>query len=188
MPDSLWLLVVGVVVVAVVIITLSPGPLGPMPYYRRGALMSPAERMLFQALQATCGRQYQVFAKVRIADLIAVKKGGTRKARTIALNRIAAKHVDFVLADPVSMRALCAIELDDRSHRRPDRRQRDRFVDRVFAHAGLPLLRVPAAARYDRDALSHAVGRIIGDTSSEQWRAGRSQAAHDRASEVQSHR
>jgi very-short-patch-repair endonuclease len=46
-----------------------------------------------------------------------------------------------------------AIELDDRTHQRPDRRDRDTFVDRALATAGVPILRVPAAARYDPAAL-----------------------------------
>ncbi len=39
------------------------------------------------------------------------------------------------------MRPLVGIELDDASHRRARRQRRDRFVDEVFAAAGLPLQR-----------------------------------------------
>lgn len=58
-------------------------------------------------------------------------------------NKIQRKHVDFVLCDKRNLEAACAVELDDRSHQQQDRRERDQFVDGVFAAAGIPMLRVP---------------------------------------------
>lgn len=154
---------IGLVAFAVaVLVLLLPGRLGAFPYYRIGALMSPAELVLYRALQAAIGARCEICPKVRIADLIAVEKGGSRKARTIALNRIAAKHVDFVLADPSTMRVQCAVELDDSSHDRRDRRQRDRFVDRAFEKAGVPLVRIRAQGRYDVQALREALAPHAG--------------------------
>ncbi len=46
------------------------------------------------------------------------------------------------------MRPLLAIELDDASHKSFDRQDRDEFVERIFADAGVPLLRVPARRQY----------------------------------------
>jgi len=44
-----------------------------------------------------------------------------------------------------------AIELDDKSHQRKDRQERDAFVDEVFRAAGLPLVHIPAAKGYQVD-------------------------------------
>jgi hypothetical protein len=41
------------------------------------------------------------------------------------------------------------IELDDSSHRRRDRMERDAFVNRVMSTIGLPIWHVPCAARYN---------------------------------------
>jgi very-short-patch-repair endonuclease len=41
------------------------------------------------------------------------------------------------------------IELDDKTHRRHDRSERDEFLDRAFAAAGISVLHVPAAASYN---------------------------------------
>lgn len=49
---------------------------------------------------------------------------------------------------------LFAVELDDNSHSRPDRVERDAFVDAVFAAAGLPLLHIPARASYNTSELA----------------------------------
>lgn len=40
------------------------------------------------------------------------------------------------------------IELDDISHERPDRQERDRLVDAVFNQAGLPILHVKVRSYY----------------------------------------
>jgi hypothetical protein len=50
--------------------------------------------------------------------------------------------------DPATTRVVIAIEVDDRSHAHPKRQARDLFVDRAMRAAGVPLLRVAAAASY----------------------------------------
>jgi hypothetical protein len=72
-------------------------------------------------------------------------------------SRIARKYVDFVLCDLASMQVLAGVELDDASHARADRQERDAFVEEVFATAGLPLLRFPVRAGY---ALADVAGRV----------------------------
>lgn len=165
MPDlpssAVWLIAVAIAVA--IAVRLLVGSLGAFPYYRHDQLMSPAELALFRALRMAVRGRAEVFAKVRIADLLGVRKGGTRKARIVALNRIAAKHVDFVLTDMRAMRVLCAVELDDKSHAQRERQQRDRFVDRAFETAGLPLLRVRAQGRYDVQVLREALAPVLGD-------------------------
>lgn len=162
LPSSLVWLIAGAIAAAIVM-RLLIGSLGAFPYYRHDQLMSPAELALFRALRAAVRGRAEVFTKVRIADLVGVHNRGTRKARIVALNRIAAKHVDFVLTDARSMRVLCAVELDDKSHAQRDRQQRDRFVDRTFEKAGLPLLRVRAQGRYDVQVLREALAPVLGD-------------------------
>ena len=41
-----------------------------------------------------------------------------------------------------------AIELDDVSHERPERIERDKFVNRAFESADMPLLRIPVEPSY----------------------------------------
>jgi hypothetical protein len=65
--------------------------------------------------------------------------------------------VDFLLCDPATMRPLAGIELDDASHARPDRQERDALVQKVFEAAGLPLVRFPAQRGY---ALAEVAGRL----------------------------
>lgn len=63
-------------------------------------------------------------------------------------NQIDRKRVDFVLVDPATFATHTVIELDDRSHARPDRMQRDTFVEEMLAQAGIDLVRIPVAPSY----------------------------------------
>lgn len=116
------------------------------PYHRRGELLTINERKFYFALRQAITDEYAIFAMVRIADLLKVESGATQ--RQAWQNRINAKHVDFVLCDVDTLEVVLAIEVDDRSHQRPDRQRRDEFVDDAFQAAGLSLLRVPARSAY----------------------------------------
>ena len=61
----------------------------------------------------------------------------------------------------IFLRTHLAIELDDASHARPERIERDEFVDRVFKTAGLPLLHVPAQANYSLRMLSELLNPYL---------------------------
>ena len=99
-------------------------------------------------LQKAVGSDYQIFAKVRLADIVKPVFSPSRSGRQSAFNRITGKYVDFVLCDPESLRVRAVIELDDRTHKLFERGIRDSFVDSALADAGIPVLRVAAQAYY----------------------------------------
>lgn len=123
-----------------------------LPYVGRETLHSPIEQAFHASLIQAVERKAMIACKVRIADVLAVRfrQRHARDQRWWRYFRlISSKHVDFVLCEPCGGRILVAIELDDRSHRRVDRRRRDRFVDRAFASANVPLVRVSTRGRFD---------------------------------------
>lgn len=78
--------------------------------------------------------------KVRLADLLDPITG-TRSEWHKRFNKIKAKHVDFVLCDPdIHVRVI--VELDDSSHSRPDRIERDQFVDTALIGAGYKIVHI----------------------------------------------
>lgn len=90
--------------------------------------------------------------QVRLADLLSLTVDDPAR-RVGSLRWVAAKSVDFVIIDP-SGRALLVVELDDRTHLRPERRERDHMVDAVLRRCGIPVLRVRPGQRIDvRSAL-----------------------------------
>ena len=118
------------------------------PYIAAPGLFTEAETRFLRTLEQAAP-EYRVFGKVRVADVIRVQKGLSNSARTSALNRITAKHVDFVLCRPHDLSVVCAVELDDKTHERKDRRARDVFLENALAAAEVPLLRVKTAKSYD---------------------------------------
>ncbi|HEX7550916.1 MAG TPA: DUF2726 domain-containing protein [Candidatus Methylomirabilis sp.] len=117
-----------------------------LPYEKVGSLLTAAERSFYGALCQEMDSRYQIFAKVRLSDLVEVPRGTPRILWY--RNMITQKHVDFVLCTATDLTPQLVIELDDSSHARRDRRKRDAFVDAALAAAGLPILRVPTQRAY----------------------------------------
>lgn len=118
------------------------------PYRRRKALFSAAERSFLGVLDREVEGRYRVFGKVRLYDVLDVIGAVSSSERKAAFNRVVQKHVDFVLCRPDDLSIVAAIELDDGSHERAGRQERDLFVDAACRAAGLPLLRFPVKASY----------------------------------------
>jgi hypothetical protein len=130
-------------------------------YCVRDDFLSPAERSFYHVLRTAVGDWAVICPKVSLNDLFFAKSGDHR-ANISLQNRIARKHVDFLLCDPRSTQPLLGIELDDSGHSRASRRERDRFVDQVFAAASLPLMRQPVQAAYDVRRLSSTLRSLAG--------------------------
>jgi hypothetical protein len=153
---TLIIIVIGVFVIAAVALAAlktkggaSEGAAKPDFYYLKKSLFSAAERSFLGVLESLEYEGVTIASKVRLADIFGVKKGLERGDRQRALNRIIAKHVDFLLIQSSDGRPLLGLELDDSSHEEEERVTRDSFVDAVFASAGLPILHVTAKATYD---------------------------------------
>lgn len=148
-----WILLLALVLIAVVVLAVLKGKAGGsrsvgFPYQPAKPLFSAAERSFLGVLDQAVGPEHRVFGKVRVADVAAVKPGLGNSARQGALNRIAAKHFDFVVCRTDDLSVVCAVELNDKSHSRQRAQARDELVANVCRAINLPLLAVPAKAQY----------------------------------------
>jgi len=82
----------------------------------------------------------QIFTKIRLADLIVPKPKAENPFWMECFNKIRSKHIDFALADE-NAAIVMLIELDDSTHNRPDRVERDDFVNAVLENTGYILIR-----------------------------------------------
>lgn len=130
-------------------------------YQLTESLFTPAERSFFGVLETLNYEGLTIAAKVRLADIFEIKKGLNRSERQRALNRVSAKHVDFLLVRKSDGRPVLGIELDDASHQRADRKARDEFVDAVFAATALPLVRIPVQRSYTVQEVHGALERAL---------------------------
>ena len=109
--------------------------------------------------------RFSICAKVRLADLVEPKKGLEKVKWQTAFNKVNRKHIDFVICDNTMHVKLC-LELDDSSHDRTDRQQRDVFVDSVLKNCGYQIIHarsveqeiaaIKAALNIVENAESHA--------------------------------
>jgi len=108
-------------------------------YFAKQLIMSHAEAEFFKKLYAVAGERYFVFPQVHLSALLDHKVKG--QDWSIAFRHINGKSVDYVLCEKETLRPVYAIELDDFTHERNDRVDRDIEVERIFNEAGLPLVR-----------------------------------------------
>jgi len=132
---------------------------GPLPYERRGVLLSPPEINFLRSLQVAVREDWLIFSMVRLADIIKVRPR-TRKYQTWNI-RIQGKHLDFVLCDLETLDVKLAIEVEDPGNP-AERGRRDRFVNTALAAAGVPLLRVRAQEKYETAALRKDIEDALG--------------------------
>ncbi|HEU6448346.1 MAG TPA: DUF2726 domain-containing protein [Verrucomicrobiae bacterium] len=133
---------------------------GRQAYEAIPAFLSSAERSFFGVLQQAVASDFQIFAKVRLADIVRPIKSSSRSGWQSAFNRITGKHVDFVLCDSKSLGVVVVVELDDRTHERFERGIRDSLVDAALRDAAIPILRVPARQNYSPMQIREMVKNI----------------------------
>ncbi|MCX6082271.1 MAG: DUF2726 domain-containing protein [Chloroflexi bacterium] len=131
------------------------------PYLIRDDFLSAAELSFYLVLKTTLTDQALICPKVALGDLFYAKTQDHSKFRTYT-NKIDRKHVDFLVSDPLTVRPLFGVELDDKSHQRQDRQERDAFVEKVFEAAKLPLVRIPAKRAYSVSELSALLQPYLG--------------------------
>jgi very-short-patch-repair endonuclease len=107
--------------------------------YKASILTKPEGRLYRTLLRAVNGR-YQIMSKVRLWDFIWLENYPAERRHV--LGNLSCRHVDFLLCEPYTLKPLLVIELDDRSHLKPEAQAADRFKDALFMDAGLPLLRL----------------------------------------------
>lgn len=95
--------------------------------------------------------------KVRLADVITCYPDAWKEFGW----KIGSKHVDFVLVDERTTEICLVVELDDKTHEQPERKERDQFVDQALTAAEVPILHVKAAARYEPPELRKAIKRAL---------------------------
>lgn len=148
-----WLVfaIVLLVIVALQVLRLKSGSGAPddeLPYIKSASLFTAAERSFLGVLTQAVGKDFVVFGKVRVADVLSVRPGLNRSAWKTAFNRISAKHFDFVLCSSTDLSVQCVIELNDGSHAQEKRQERDGFLESACKTAGVPLVTIPAQAVY----------------------------------------
>ena len=116
----------------------------PQHYRMAESLLTAEEARFYQRLRDAVGPMAVIQCKVRLADILIAPEGDST-----AFRKVSQKHVDFLLCERITLKPLVAVELDDSSHMRADRIERDRFVNSAYQSAGLKLIHIPTSRTYD---------------------------------------
>lgn len=143
--------------------------------YQTRPLLTNRELQEYKKLkQYADARGWLICPKVRLFDLIEPKRGAGKKQTLI--NKVWSKHVDFVLVDH-AMNVIGVLELDDTTHDRADRKQRDTFVREALEGAGITMIQTRSITPETLDGFSWI--RIEHkEPTFEEWRAAQEAQKH----------
>ena len=107
--------------------------------YQAKYLLTRNEWYEFKKLkQLADAKGLMICPKVRLLDIIEPRKGENYRS---LMGKIQSKHVDFVICDQ-DLHIKAILELDDGSHDRKDRQERDQFVDQILTSVGYKVIHV----------------------------------------------
>jgi hypothetical protein len=168
LPDPPWNMLLGPALAIALIFMLillwylfTRRPEDPFPYEPRESLMTESELRFFAVLEEALTDTFRIYSKVRLEDIIQVRPGTDPRTAFAARNRIKSRHIDFVLCHPDTLEILASVELDDRSHDRPDRMERDDFVDEALRVSGIPCIRFGVQDSYCAREIQQAIKRWV---------------------------
>lgn len=104
--------------------------------YVQKPVMTEVERKLYDTLAAANEGRFLIFAQVQLTGFINPEKGEGAQAR---LNKIHRKSVDFLLCNNDG-KVIAAIELQDASHNRANRKLADSVKANALKSANVPLI------------------------------------------------
>lgn len=109
--------------------------IGPWPYYVKKPLSIPEQVLFFRLVEAL--PDCIILSQVQLSRVLGVKKG---HPFTVWHNKINRMSLDFVVCLKDST-IVAVIELDDKSHEKPDRISADNKKDRALESAEVTILR-----------------------------------------------
>ncbi|HII2213699.1 TPA: DUF2726 domain-containing protein [Escherichia coli] len=122
--------------------------------------MTVREREFFCELcRALAGYPLLVMAQVRLVDVVQVCPGVSEAENRRLFRQISQWHCDYVVVDQRDFTVRAIIELDDRSHLRPERQRRDALFNLVVIQAGIPLHQ-PRSVKQAREVADGILRRV----------------------------
>lgn len=118
------------------------------PFRRREQLFTPVERNFLELLEKAVGHEFRIVCRVRLSDLISVKRGTANKNGKVALAKAVGKQLDFVLCRKDTMDPVLALDLVYQQGKDGYKLQRDWFVNGALDAAKVPHMRVKVKSGY----------------------------------------
>lgn len=119
-------------------------------YKKKTYITTKTELELYKILLGICEKyKLALFIQVALYELIMVNERPYSREYAKYFNSIRAKSIDFVIADKETTRIRLCIELDDPTHKKKKRIERDNFINSLFEELQIDLLRIDASNEYN---------------------------------------
>lgn len=145
----------------------------PFPFDRKNTLFTPAEKNFQNLLEQAMGGNYRIINRVKLSDVISVRKGVSSRARQASAKTAENKYLDFVVCDRTSMKLLGAIDLVD-TQGKGYKIKKDWFVSGALEAASIPHIRIKVKANYTIEEIRTCINaRLLGTVRQEPKMKGR---------------
>ncbi len=124
-----------------------------LPYRKKSFLLTRTEYNFDKVLREVVQDRYYIGRQVPLSSIVEVTSSYKPHR-----SKIDKKTIDFVLFNKAGYTPHLAIELDDPSHFRWNRIQRDKFVEDVLQKAGIKILRIKTSYSYNTDEIKRLIG------------------------------
>jgi very-short-patch-repair endonuclease len=122
-----------------------------MAYERAESLfVNRSEQAFFHTLRHALPSDFHLHSKVRLEDIVRVKKSIKGQTHWQLRGRVKSRHVDYLITNMEGV-PMAAIELDGTSHNKAALNA-DMLKDGIFEAVGLPLIRVRSGSNYSQAA------------------------------------
>ena len=152
-PQYLPFIVIGAVIIIILIIYFIAKRNPPLPnYFVKDALMTNVELQYFRIINSYLGDRYIVLPQVNLASVIDKEDQGFRTELF--------RNVDFGVFD-YNYRPIFLVEINDNTHFRKDRLERDKKVNEICEKAGLPILTLWVKDGIDVETIKKQTQKIL---------------------------
>lgn len=121
-----------------------------VPHVRVGSLLGAEEKRFFDIARRALAPDFEIFAKVSLADVVRPSPSVSAALRRGALDRLRVEHADFVVCTPDNGQILGVVEF---STGEAGHHGNQEFFDAVLERSGVPVLRVEQRNQYEPQAL-----------------------------------
>jgi hypothetical protein len=141
------ILIMVLIVVAIVAIKLSVDDVS-FPFMSKSQLFSPVEHQFLDMIEKAVGNEFRVMCRVKLTDVLALRRNTNKKMAKSALLRAGGKQLDFVLVNKIDMTPVLALDLVHSLGKEGHKTTRDFFVTGALDSAGIPHARIKARHGY----------------------------------------
>jgi len=137
----------------------------PFPFDSKPSVFTPAEKNFQNLVEKALGDNYRVLNRVKLSDIVTVRRGVSSRAGQQARSTADNKYLDFVICERNTMKLLGTIDLVD-TNGRGYKVKKDWFVSGALEAAAIPHVRIKVKSNYTVDEIKACLGnRILGNVT-----------------------